>query len=103
MVRALRTILHVRRHPLGPSVYIAGFRVHECWAGLVAVILIALGGVADHTGPHPLDAAVCVVAVWMMAKDFFPSRRDTYSWRVGFHRRDDEPLPVPVRSADDEI
>jgi hypothetical protein len=104
MVRALRTILHVRRHPLGPRVYIAGFRVHECWAGLVAVILIALGGVADHTGPHPLDAAVCVVAVWMMAKDwpdFFPSRRDTYSWRVGFHRRDDEPVPVPVRSTDD--
>ena len=28
---------------------------------------------------------------WMMAKDwpdFFPSRRDTYAWRVGVHRRD---------------
>jgi len=28
----------------------------------------------------------------MMAKDwpdFFPSRRDTYAWRVGVHRRDD--------------
>jgi hypothetical protein len=104
MVRALRTILHVRRHPLGPRVYIAGFRVHECWAGLVAVIVIALAGIADRPGPHPLDAAVGVVAVWMMAKDwpdFFPSRRDTYSWRMGLHRRDAEAVPVTVR-ADDE-
>jgi hypothetical protein len=104
MVRALRTILHVRRHPLGPRVYVAGFRVHECWAGLVAVVAIVLAGIADRPGPHPLDAAVCVVAVWMMAKDwpdFFPSRRDTYSWRVGLHRRDADPVPVPVRSDDD--
>ena len=104
MVRALRTILQVRRHPLGPRVYVAGFRVHECWAGLVAVVAIVLAAVADRPGPHPLDAAVCVVAVWMMAKDwpdFFPSRRDTYSWRVGLHRRDADPVPVPVRSDDD--
>ena len=90
MRRALRTILHVRRHPLGPRVYIAGLRVHECWAGLVAVVAVALLAVADRPGPHAFDAAVCVVAVWMMAKDwpdFFPSRRDTYSWRVGLHRR----------------
>jgi len=99
MARALRTILHVRRHPLGPRVYVAGFRVHECWAGLVAVAAIVLAAMADRPGPHPLDAAVGVVAVWMMAKDwpdFFPSRRDTYSWRVGLHRRDADPVPVPV-------
>jgi hypothetical protein len=33
----------------------------------------------------------------MMLKDwpdFFPSRRDTYSWRVGFHRRDVEVVSV---------
>ena len=104
MARALRTILHVRRHPLGPRVYVAGFRVHECWAGLVAVIVIALAGIADRPGPRALDTAVGVVAVWMMAKDwpdFFPSRRDTYSWRMGLHRRDAEPVPVPVRADDD--
>jgi hypothetical protein len=103
MSRALRSILHVRRHPLGPRVYIAGLRVHECWAGLVAVIVIALAGITDRTGPHALDTAVCVVAVWMMAKDwpdFFPSRRDTYSWRVGFHRRDAELVPVRI---DDDV
>jgi hypothetical protein len=99
MRRVLRTILHVRRHPLGPRVYIGGFRVHECWAGLVAVVAIALLAAADRPGPHMLDGAVCVVAVWMMAKDwpdFFPSRRDTYSWRVGFHRRDAELVPVRI-------
>ena len=102
MRRVLRTILHVRRHPLGPRVYIGGFRVHECWAGLVAVVAIALLAAADRPGPHMLDGAVCVVAVWMMAKDwpdFFPSRRDTYSWRVGLHRRDAEPVPLRI---DDE-
>lgn len=99
MRRAIRSILHVRRHPLGPRVYVAGLRVHECWAGLVAVIAIALMAATDRTGPHVFDAAVCVVAVWMMAKDwpdFFPSRRDTYSWRMGLHRRDRELIPVRI-------
>jgi hypothetical protein len=31
--------------------------------------------------------------------DFFPSRRDTYGWRVGFHRRPEQ--PIRVRSDDD--
>src|SRR5579871_1317896 len=57
MRRALRTILHVRRHPLGPRVYVAGLRVHECWAGLIAVVAMALLTAADRPGPHPLDAA----------------------------------------------
>lgn len=101
MARALRALLHVRRHPLGPRVYVAGLRVHECWAGLVATLAIAAGWVTDRSGPAALDAAILFVAAWMMLKDwpdFFPSRRDTYSWRVGFHRRDVD--VVPVRSDD---
>jgi hypothetical protein len=101
-VPRLRSVLHIRRHPLGPRVYVGGLRVHECWAGLVAVIAIAISEAAHRPGPHPLDAAVGVVALWMIAKDwpdFFPSRRDTYSWRLGLHRRD--PAPVPVRAEDD--
>jgi hypothetical protein len=102
MRRVLRSLLDVRRHPLGPRVYVAGVRVHECWAGLVAVIAVALGEMVDRAGPDRLDGAVAVVATWMMAKDwpdFFPSRRDTYSWRVGLHRR--TPAPAPVRLRDD--
>jgi hypothetical protein len=95
--RTLRALLHVRRHPLGPRVYVAGLRVHECWAGLVATLVVAAGWVTDRSGPVVLDAATLLVAAWMMLKDwpdFFPSRRDTYSWRVGFHRRDGEVVPV---------
>ena len=103
MVRALlRTVVHVRRHPLGPRVYVAGMRVHECWAGLIATLVVATGQATHRSGPHELDTAVVLVAAWMMLKDwpdFFPSRRDTYSWRIGFHRRDAE--PVPVRAGDD--
>ena len=97
MARALRALLHVRRHPLGPRVYLAGFRVHECWAGLAATLGIAAGRATDRSGPAALDAAILLVAAWMMLKDwpdFFPSRRDTYSWRVGFHRRDAEVVSV---------
>jgi hypothetical protein len=97
MTRALRIVVDVRTHPLGPRVYVAGMRVHECWAGLAATLAIAMGHATGRTGPHPLDMAVLIVAAWMMLKDwpdFFPSRRDTYGWRVGLHRRPAEPIPV---------
>jgi hypothetical protein len=102
MTRALRTVVDVRSHPLGPRVYVAGLRVHECWAGLVATLAVAMGHATGRSGPQVLDTAVVVVAAWMMLKDwpdFFPSRRDTYGWRVGFHRRPDE--PVRVRTGED--
>lgn len=97
MARTLRALLDIRRHPLGPRVYVAGLRVHECWAGLAATLIVAVGWLTDRSGPPTLDAAILVVSAWMMLKDwpdFFPSRRDTYSWRVGFHRRDVEVVPV---------
>jgi len=83
-------IVHIRRHPLGPRVYVAGVRVHECFAGVVATVALLAVEVTDHTTHRPFEAMVGVVATWMMAKDwpdFFPSRRDTYTWRVGVHRR----------------
>ncbi|HET7171286.1 MAG TPA: hypothetical protein VFI18_06605 [Gaiellales bacterium] len=84
-------LVQVRRHPLGPRVYVAGLRVHECWAGFGAALGLLAAEVTDHSAPHRLQTAVALVAAWMMAKDwpdFFPSRRDTYAWRVGVHRRD---------------
>jgi hypothetical protein len=97
MTRTLRVLLQVRRHPLGPRVYVVGLRVHECWAGLAATFVVAAGWMTDRSGPAAVDAATLLVAAWMMLKDwpdFFPSRRDTYSWRVGFHRRDIEVVRV---------
>jgi hypothetical protein len=84
-------IVDIRRHPLGPRVYVAGVRIHECWAGFGASLALLAAAATDHSAPHHLQTAVALVAAWMMAKDwpdFFPSRRDTYAWRVGVHRRD---------------
>lgn len=70
--------------------YVAGIRVHECWAGLAATAILVGAMMTDHIHHRRFDGMVGVVAVWMMAKDwpdFFPSRRDTYAWRVGLHRR----------------
>ena len=71
----------IRRRPAGARVL----------GGLVASMAFS----AAQAGDHPRTAASRrrppVVATWMMIKDwpdFFPSRRDTYSWRVGLHRRD---------------
>ena len=83
-------MVRIRRHPLGPRVYVAGVRVHECFAGLAATTAVLAAEATHHRGHRHVEAAVSVVAAWMMAKDwpdFFPSRRDTYSWRVGLHRR----------------
>ena len=83
-------MLRIVRHPLGPRVYVAGIRIHECYAGLVASCALLAAELTDHASHRPFEAGVGVVATWMMAKDwpdFFPSRRDTYAWRIGVHRR----------------
>jgi hypothetical protein len=93
----LRRVLDIRRHPLGPRVYLVGRRVHECTAGVIAVAVLALLTLTHHAHHHRLEGAVGLVAVWMIAKDwpdFFPSRRDTYGWRLGLHRRGDAELAV---------
>jgi hypothetical protein len=99
--RILTRLLEIRSHHLGPRVYVAGVRVHECWAGLAATAILIAASATDHIHHRRLDGMVGIVAVWMMAKDwpdFFPSRRDTYSWRVGLHRRGGADEPVPVHS-----
>lgn len=90
MLRPPPRLIDIRQHQLGPRVYIGGLRVHECWAGLCTAGVIGLAVISDHLVFPRLAALTFLVAVWMMAKDwpdFFPSRRDTYSWRVGLHRR----------------
>ena len=86
MLRPPSRLIDIRQHQLGPRVFVGGVRIHECWAGLFTIALVSSAQVSDHL-PYPKLAAV---AAWMMIKDwpdFFPSRRDTYSWRVGLHRR----------------
>ncbi len=91
MLRPSPRLIDIRQHELGPRVYVGGLRVHECWAGLFTVGLVMVAELSDHVMFPRLAALACIVAIWMMAKDwpdFFPSRRDTYSWRLGLHRRD---------------
>jgi hypothetical protein len=87
-----RSPLSIIRHPLGPRVYVVGVRVHECFAGIgIAAAVLAIALLDRDAHPHLLLAAG-VGSLWLMAKDwpdFFPSRRDTYSWRAGLHRRND--------------
>ena len=97
MTPLLRRLVDIRRHPLGPRVYLAGQRIHECMAGVVAVAVLGLLVLTHHAHHRRLEGAVGVVAVWMIAKDwpdFFPSRRDTYGWRFGLHRRGEAELAV---------
>jgi hypothetical protein len=90
VLRPPTRLIDIRQHRLGPRVYIGGLRVHECWAGLGTIAIVTSAQISDHQ-PYPRLATVAaVIATWMMIKDwpdFFPSRRDTYSWRVGLHRR----------------
>ena len=84
-------IVDIRRHPLGPRVYVAGLRVHECWAGLAASLALLAAELTNTPRTVRFETAIALVAAWMMAKDwpdFFPSRRDTYALRVGVYRRD---------------
>ena len=97
MTALLRRLVDIHRHPLGPRVYVVGRRVHECTAGVIAVAVLALLMATHHAHHHRLEGAVGLVAVWMIAKDwpdFFPSRRDTYGWRFGLHRRGEAELAV---------
>ena len=89
MTRLLARLVDIRRHHLGPRVYVGGVRVHECFAGLFTIMLLAAMEVTGHVGHPHFDALVGAVAVWMIAKDwpdFFPSRRDTYAWNLGLHQ-----------------
>jgi len=81
-------LVRLEHHDLGPRVYCAGVRVHECWAGLGAIGVAAgltLTGQAArrHLLLAGIGAAFCVKD-W---PDFFPSRRNTCAWRFGVHRR----------------
>jgi lysyl-tRNA synthetase class 2 len=95
-VRA-RRLLRVESHSLGPRVYVLGIRVHEWHLG-AAVLLTLLG--LDLTGilTGGLQAyAIGLLGSWLIAKDWRDltgARRDTGSWRLGFHRPVSELRPA---------
>jgi lysyl-tRNA synthetase class 2 len=83
-------VLRLDRHPLGPRVFAFGRRIHEWHLGL-AVLAIVLGGRAAGAWHLTLVPALLAAAGgWLILKDWrdlVPAKRDTYSWRIGLHRR----------------
>lgn len=91
-------VVRVERNALGPRLYVLGWRVHECYLGL----LMAVGSAASalmQLGMIPV-AALGALGIWLIAKDWrdlHPATRDTAAWSMGRHRLPGSPAPRPLR------
>ena len=94
-------VLKLERHPLGPRVYVLGWRIHEWHLGLLVAATAVTGALLGWVGLVGATA-LGLASVWLVAKDWpdlTRSRRDTAGWRLWLHRR---PLPLrPGRRLDD--
>lgn len=83
-------MIRIERHQQGPRCYVAGLRLHECWAGLAVLLVVVAGAVAGAWRFTDLPQVLALVALWLLVKDWrdlFPATRDTATWRLGIHRR----------------
>src|SRR6266516_7626102 len=88
-------LVRIERHQLGPRVYLAGLRVHECHLGLAILLALLLGTAAGLVHPSLAAGLAVLAALFMLVKDWrdlFPTKRDTASWQLGLHR-----LHLPLR------
>lgn len=89
-------MFRIERHPLGPRVYVFGFRLHEWHLGVAVLIALGTGvgiGVVHETLAPSLAAGA---GIWLIVKDWRDVGRldrDTAAWRLGLHRR-----PFPLRA-----
>jgi len=89
-------MIRFHRHRLGPRVYVLGYRIHEWHLGAVLVVGVLAALATDAWEESPLAGVTAALGLWLVLKDWrdlVPSRRDTASWRIGFHRR-----TAPLRS-----
>ena len=80
----------LERHSHGPRVHVGGRRIHEWHVGGLVLALAVLGLVLDLWDLSVEVWVAGAVGFWLVAKDWqdiVPSRRDTASWSLGFHRR----------------
>lgn len=93
---APRRFVVIERHELGPRLYVAGRRIHECASGLVLIAAAVLLWVTERQPPFHAGAIVGATGGWLVAKDWndlIPARRDTTRWTMWRHR-----LPHPLRT-----
>src|SRR5919201_5858503 len=82
-----RGMIRLELHRRGPRVHVFGRRVHECHLGLALLFVAAVWAFA--VGDSLATGVLVVAGIWLAVKDwrdFFPSSRDTASWRLGIHR-----------------
>ena len=80
----------LERHRHGPRFHVAGHRVHEWHVGGLLLAVAPLALVLDVWDLSVQVWVAVAVGLWLVAKDWqdlVPSRRDTTSWSLGFHRR----------------
>jgi lysyl-tRNA synthetase class 2 len=90
-VRALRRVLRVERHELGPRVHVAGMRVHEWMLGVALLTAVGVLLAAGVLAPHKASFLLAGIGAWLVAKDrhdLVPGRRDRARWSLGMHRLD---------------
>jgi lysyl-tRNA synthetase class 2 len=89
-------MLRLERHPFGPRVYILRRRIHEYHLGLAILTMLAAGSLLDVVDLGLATAPALLAGLWLVAKDWrdvVPSKRDSATWQLGFHRR-----AAPLRS-----
>ena len=80
----------LERHSHGPRLHVAGHRIHEWHLGGLVLAVAALGLLIDMWDVSLGVGVAAAAGLWLVAKDWqdlVPSRRDTASWSLGFHRR----------------
>src|SRR3954470_10636076 len=86
--------VRVERHPLGPRLFVAGFRLHEWHLGLT---LLAACLAAPALRGSAVGLGIGAAGLCLFVRDctaLSPSRRDTPAWRLAPHGR-----PLPLRPA----
>ena len=86
---AAARLARVERHDKGPRLFLLGRRVHECHAGAALLAAVLLAYAAGLTLPEHALGLVAAVGAWLTIKDFrdfFPSKRDSATWRMSLHR-----------------
>ena len=83
-------MVRLERHPRGPRLYVGRVRVHEWQLGVGLLVLVLAGWLGDLWPFASWTLLVAVASAYMVAKDWrdlVPSKRETGTWSIGFHRQ----------------
>lgn len=89
LLRRLLRPFAVERHPLGPRVFVLGFRIHEVTLGLALLAGVAVACGVDVVELGRRSEALSGFGAWLVVKDWrdlVPSQRNTARWSLLPHR-----------------